>query len=93
MRSSARCAPRRFRATRIATWTCNANYSGQTFKHILAPVWLLSYTYGAKAFQAVMNGFTGAIQGEYPKSWIKVTLLVVALVIIVLIALSLGTHR
>jgi len=27
-----------------------ANYSGQTFKHILAPVWLLSYTFGAKAF-------------------------------------------
>ncbi len=58
-----------------------ANYSGQTFKHILAPIWLLTYDYGAKAFQAVMNGFTGAIQGEYPKSWIKVTLLVVALIV------------
>ena len=40
-----------------------------------------------------MNGFTGTIQGEYPKSWIKVTLLVIALMVIVLIALSLGTHR
>jgi hypothetical protein len=40
-----------------------------------------------------MNGFTGAVQGEYPKSWVKVTLLVIALVIIVLIALSLGSHR
>jgi len=70
-----------------------ANYSGQTFKHILAPIWLLSYTYGAKAFQAVMNGFTGAIQGEYPKSWIKVTLLVIAIIVVVMIALSLGTHR
>ena len=42
--------------------------SGQTFKHILAPVWLLTYTFGARAFQAVMNGVTGSIQGEYPKS-------------------------
>jgi hypothetical protein len=24
-------------------------YSAQTFKHILAPVWFLSYTYGARA--------------------------------------------
>jgi len=70
-----------------------ANYSRQSFKHILAPIWLLTYTYSVKGFQAVMNGFTGAVQGEYPKSWVKVTLLVIALVIIVLIALSLGSHR
>ena len=70
-----------------------ADYSGQTFKHILAPIWLLTYNYGAKAFQAVMNGFTGTVQGEYPKSWIKVTLLVVAIIVVILIALSLGTHR
>ena len=70
-----------------------ANYSGQSFKHILAPVWLLSYSFGTRAFQAVMNGVTGAIQGEYPKSWIKVTLLVVGILIVVIIALSLGSHR
>jgi hypothetical protein len=46
----------------------DADYSGQTFKHILAPVWLLSYTYGARVFQCAMNGITGAIRGEYPKS-------------------------
>jgi Zn finger protein HypA/HybF involved in hydrogenase expression len=70
-----------------------ANYSGQTFKHILAPVWLLSYHFGAKAFQAVMNGFTGTVAGEYPKSWVKVTLLVLAVVIVLIIVLSLGSHR
>jgi len=70
-----------------------ARYSGQTFKHILAPVWLLSYNYGARAFQAVMNGFTGAIQGEYPKSWIKVTLLVLAVLIVIAIGLTFGSQR
>jgi len=48
------------------------NYSGQTFKHILVPIWLLSYDYGRRAFQVVINGFTGAIAGRYPKSWIKI---------------------
>ena len=70
-----------------------ANYSGQTFKHILTPVWLLSYHFGAKAFQAVMNGFTGTVAGEYPKSWVKVTLLVLAVIVVLIIALSLGSHR
>ena len=70
-----------------------ARYSGQTFKHILTPVWLLSYNYGARAFQAVMNGFTGTIQGEYPKSWIKVTLLVLAVLIVIAIVLTFGSQR
>ena len=70
-----------------------ANYSAQTFKHILAPVWLLTYNFRSKAFQAAMNGFTGAIKGEYPKSWVKVALLIIAIIVVVLIALSLGTHR
>lgn len=70
-----------------------ANYSGQTFKHILAPVWLLSYHFGARAFQAVMNGFTGAIDGEYPKSWVKIALLVIAAIIVTIIVLSLSGHR
>jgi len=56
----------------------NADYSGQTFKHILAPLWLLTYHYGAKNFQVVINGYTGVIAGRYPKSWIKITLAVLA---------------
>lgn len=71
----------------------NADYSGQTFKHILAPVWLLSYTFGSKAFQCAMNGVTGAIDGEYPKSPWKIALLVLAIVVAVVIALSLSGGR
>jgi len=35
---------------------------------------LLTYNYGARNFQVVINGYTGAIAGKYPKSWIKITL-------------------
>jgi hypothetical protein len=67
-----------------------ADYSAQSFKHILAPVWLLTYTYGAKAYQCVMNGVTGVIRGEYPKSPWKIALLVLAIFIVVLIFMSLS---
>jgi hypothetical protein len=66
-----------------------ADWSGQTFKHILAPVWLLSYHYGVRSFQCVMNGVTGAIRGEYPKSPWKIALLVVAVIVVVIVLVSL----
>ena len=66
-----------------------ANYAGETFKHILVPVWLLSYQFGAKSYQVAVNGHTGQIAGEYPKSFWKILFLVLAAVLVVaLIALA-----
>ncbi len=70
-----------------------ADYSAQTFKHILAPVWLLAYVYDGRNFQVVINGYTGAIAGQYPKSWIKITLAVLfAILIIAIVALMIGAN-
>jgi hypothetical protein len=67
-----------------------ADYSAQTFKHILAPVWFVSYTYGARVFQCAMNGVTGTIRGEYPKSPWKIALLVLVVIVIAWLVLSMG---
>lgn len=56
-----------------------SNYSNQTFKHILVPVWLLTYNFGKKAFQVVINGYTGEIAGKYPKSWAKILSLILGI--------------
>jgi len=61
----------------------STDYSGQTFKHILAPIWLLTYDYHGKAFQVVINGYTGEIAGKYPKSFWKIFFLVVAILVVV----------
>jgi hypothetical protein len=68
----------------------HTSYARQTFKHILAPVWLMSYTFGARAFQCVQNGVTGAIEGEYPKSPWKIAGIVLVLFIIAVIVMSMG---
>ncbi len=62
-----------------------ADYSAQTFKHILLPIWLLSYNYGAKSYQVAVNGSTGKITGEYPLSWIKIALVSIAVIIVIII--------
>jgi hypothetical protein len=56
-------------------------FSGRTFKHILVPVWLLSYMFGAKSYQAVVNGYTGRMAGQYPKSPWKIAFLVLLAII------------
>lgn len=65
------------------------SYSAQTFKHILAPIWLINYTYSTEVYQVVINGYTGAIAGKYPLSWVKITLAIIAALIIIVIFLLL----
>ncbi|MEO8133325.1 MAG: zinc ribbon domain-containing protein [Betaproteobacteria bacterium] len=69
-----------------------SRWTGQTFKHVLVPVWLMTYHYGAKSYQVVINGVTGRISGEYPKSWIKIALAAIVVLIVVLIVLFAGSH-
>jgi Zn finger protein HypA/HybF involved in hydrogenase expression len=66
-----------------------ADYSGQTFKHILVPVWVLAYNYGAKSYQCVVNGYDGKIAGKYPLSWIKITITILIVLIALMVLLVL----
>ena len=64
-------------------------FSAQTFKHILVPIWLLSYLYGAKTYQVVVNGDDGRMAGQYPKSPWKIAFLVLlAIVALIIFALA-----
>lgn len=69
------------------------DYSGQTFKHILVPIWLLTYTYGSTSYQVVINGYTGSIAGEHPISWWKVTVAVILALIVAFIAYAMFGQR
>src|SRR5262249_5136770 len=69
-------------------------FTARTFKHILVPLWLLTYTYGAKIFR-VLNGSTGRMGGEYPKSFWKIFFLVAGIIILVIIVMMFansGSH-
>ncbi len=45
-----------------------------TFKHVLLPIWVAAYRYRGKSFRFVVNGRTGAVQGERPWSPWKIGL-------------------
>lgn len=60
----------------------NANFSGQTFKHLLLPVWLVNFDYGQKSYQVLVNGVSGQIAGRYPKSPWKILFLILFLLML-----------
>ncbi len=64
----------------------DTDYGDVMFKHLLLPIWISSYTYQGKIYQFVVNGRTGEVQGNYPKSKLKVAIVAI---IGILIALAL----
>ena len=60
-------------------------WSGRTFKHVLVPVYVMTYVYGTRSYQVVVNGANGRMGGTYPISWVKVALIIVAVLIVLAI--------
>jgi DNA-directed RNA polymerase subunit RPC12/RpoP len=50
----------------------DTDWSEQTFKHVLLPVWMAAYKYNGKSYRFLVNGQTGEVQGERPWSVWKI---------------------
>ncbi len=68
-------------------------YSDITFKHILLPIWIAAYRYAGKTYRFVVNARTGAVSGDRPYSWRKITLLVVGILVVVGIIVAIAATR
>ncbi len=53
-------------------------YRDIKFNHLLLPVWINSYRYLNELYRFMVNARTGEVQGERPWSWIKIALLIAA---------------
>ena len=62
-------------------------WSDRTFKHVLVPVYVMTYLYGRQSYQVVVNASNGRMGGTYPISWVKVAL-IIAVVLVVLAYLN-----
>ena len=60
-------------------------YGALSYKHLLLPVWLMVYKYGDKAYQVVINAATGEVQGERPYSFLKIAVLVLAVLAVLVV--------
>ena len=74
-----------------------ADFADEQWRYILLPIYLLSYRYGQRTFQVMVNGQTGNVAGQKPVAWPKVWLAIAAMLLpgallglIGLAALSIG---
>ena len=51
------------------------------WKHILLPIWSLSYHHGGKPYTVLVHGQTGRVEGHAPLSWLKVLLFAAAVAV------------
>jgi predicted RNA-binding Zn-ribbon protein involved in translation (DUF1610 family) len=65
----------------------STQHNNVSFKHILLPVWVGAYRFQNKVFQFQVNARSGEVQGQRPWSWIKITLAVIAALIVLMILL------
>ena len=60
-------------------------YSALAYKHLLLPVWLLVYRYQDKPYRIAINAATGEVQGERPYSWVKISLTIAGILVVILL--------
>ena len=61
----------------------DSRFDGESFKHILLPIWTAAYKYSGKSYQFMVNGQTGEVQGQRPYSWWKIGFAVLAVAVVV----------
>ena len=62
----------------------NTQYFNIRFRHLLLPVWISAYRYQEKVYRFLVNARTGEVRGERPYSWMKITILVLVILMVVI---------
>jgi hypothetical protein len=63
----------------LETWP---EWSGQTCRQVLVPVYAVDYTFGGVTYTAIVNGHTGQVEGTHPPDRIAQVLAIAALLAI-----------
>jgi DNA-directed RNA polymerase subunit RPC12/RpoP len=59
-------------ASTMRNFSMNLDFSEESWRYILLPLYLATYRYGDKLFQVMVNGQTGTIAGQRPVDWKRV---------------------
>ena len=68
----------------------DTQYFDIRFRHLLLPVWISAYRFNETVYRFLVNARTGEVRGERPYSWIKITLLVLVILIVVIGVIAYG---
>ena len=67
---------------RVRNVSLSVAWESEFYRLVLLPVYSMSYAFNGKVFQILINGETGHVVGEYPKSPFKIAAVVIIVAII-----------
>lgn len=59
---------------RIRNFSMNLDFSAESWRYVLLPVYLSTYRYNGRSFQVMVHGQNGTVVGQRPVDWWKVAL-------------------
>lgn len=61
-------------SSRMRNFSMNLDFSEESWRYILMPLYVATYRYEDKTYQVMVNGQTGVVAGQRPVEWKKVLL-------------------
>jgi len=58
----------------VRNFSMTADFADESWRYILLPVYLAAYKFQDQTFQIMVNGQTGAVEGQKPVAWWKIWL-------------------
>ena len=68
-------------SSHVRNFHMTADFTDERWRYILLPVYLAAYPFGDRTFQIMVNGQTGRVAGQKPVAWLRVWLVIAALLI------------
>jgi hypothetical protein len=65
--------------SQVRSFSMNLDFANESWRYVLLPVYLATYTYESKPYQVMVNGETGKITGQRPADWNKIWLVIALL--------------
>lgn len=69
-----------------------SDFTGQTYKFVMLPLWVGVYAYQGKTFRVLVNGQTGKVVGDKPVDPVKVIMIVLGGIVLVGLLLLLALY-
>jgi hypothetical protein len=66
-------------SSHVRNFRMTADFADERWRYILLPVYLASYRFEDRAFQVMVNGQTGSVAGQKPVAWVRVWLVIAAM--------------
>jgi len=60
----------------VRNFSMSADFSDETWRYVLLPVYVAAYQFESKTYQVMVNGQTGTVAGQKPVAWWKIWLVI-----------------